>query len=661
MLVNLTAHSSEVNSPLISMDKKRRRSKGNKSNKHTQLAQTPNKVSTFDTSGLPDHISSWFKDADDRITSRYSILNKHEHFLTAAKDQAIRDIDFCFDKLVLVANRRRQLVKSEVSDMYTNQHEELLEKKENVLLSGMLLETLLKQAKEMSSSSQTDKMEGFEEMVQREIERHCSAAHAAIPDASFIEFDKTVEVTEPLERKLRTVGKVKTDCSLPTTISLEDCSAVAGLGSNITLEIFDAVGEALSPSLIRIGLLSLQLKDPKGEVVPHRLDKTNNDKLVRVFFTPTTPEKHVLSFLFSSHIFKEIEIEVRENSPTMSLGRRESLLQPNALCSLKDGRVCIADSGSGKLLLFSSAGSLLAEVICPDSSFVPFDVSAVPKANILMCTGSAYDDQDDTLSASPDGCENSPPLEMNEETTSEEASELPRDREKVLAIGGTGVCSRNHEACSSGNEDLNILESLLDDVSVKFVEKRAYITINTRNQIILGEVNSNTISVYDMEGHFLRIIPSPNLDCLGSIQCKPDGQVIVSDIGNSKLLTGTPDMGLCEQWGSLETEAKQLLLPLGLALDEVGNLLVADGGGPRVFIYGEWGEYVGRLELGAHIEDIASSSDGAESEESSSHSRSSLQTVLSVIPWALTVTSGSIWVIDNNSHKVLRYNYNTPA
>lgn len=638
-----------------------RRKKGKKKNKsfssrpHDQATHEQEKrceiPQGLDTSGLSEQIAPKFKEADILIQAQYARIAKQQNLLLAAKDKAFTEIDGCFDKLQQIMNRRKQLLKSEVKDTYEHCLEDILQKKENVIFSGMMLETLLKQAKDISQAPNSESMAGFEDMVLREIEKHCSSALNEAPSKNFIEFDKTSEALENTERRLRAMGRIRTDHILPSIVNVEDCKAIIGLQSQVVLDILDIKGNSVPASFIESNLVSFQLKDSTGEFIHHRIF-TSEDNKVTIQFHPLSGRNHRLEVLFLSCALKELEILIDENIPVQVLGAEAGLAQPSALCTISEERLCVADGGDSKLLLFSSSGVLQAETFFPDGNFIPFDVTYAPTSDMIICTGSYTDDQEDTLSASPDGIEASFPLDSQEDSVQNSEREV---QNRAGASAGIECISRinnnkddSTEACALNDECLKLFETTILNVKVLCIEKRGYVTMNQHNMIILSDPNSNCVSVYTIDGQFLRVVYAPELDCPGAVVCKSrsDDRIIVTDIGKSVIWTGSMEKGLKERWGSVETELKQLCLPITVAVDEEGNLLVADGAGPRVFIYGEWGEFVSLVELSPPAP--------------SAKCNEQKQKALVVSPWALTILNSTIWLIDNNSHQILRYRYSLP-
>ena len=599
-----------------------------------------------DARHLPSHLKGNFIEADKLIQAKYGSMQKQQDLLRQAKDQALHDVDSCFDRIVHVANRRRQLLKSEISDVFGNHLESLLEDSECVLLARMCLGTLLKQAKEMSAATQAEKPGGWKGMVEREIQRHCDVALQAFPGKNLIEFDKTFSIVAPMERKLQTVGRIKVDHTLPALVRVRKSDAIVGISSTVHLEIVDLKGEPMSSDLIRVGLVSFELRDSVDDFVQYEID-TNLEECVILRFKPTMLAPHSLSVLFCATVLKEVTVPVSANRPELVIGGNGGLMQPNSICLLDDGSLCVVDSGAATLCLFdTSTGSLKGQTMLLDGNHIPFDVAVMKTTGVLYCTGSTFDDQDDTLSASPDDGEGLLPIDSTTEESKGPAGKAPAESKPGTTKGIPAPPAARLPDLSmtrKNSDDLKIYDTTFQGFTIKCVEKPAYIAINAKNQIILSDPNANAIFVFDSEGCFLQSVPTLNLDCPAFLTSKPEGQIILSDVGSGSLLVGSVGTGLRERWGTLETDAGSQLLPVGLAVDTDGNLIVGDGSGPRLFIYGEWGECLGKMVLAP-----------AEINEDQGQAAGQVE----VSPWGLAAAPNRrVWVIDSNSRRVCKYRY----
>ena len=238
------------------------------------------------TEGASIDIDNLFDEAVGLASEKHSSLSTEMKLLEECKNNVITDIDQTFDKLISVINRRRHLLKNQVSDLFSEKQNALEETMDGVSLSLLCLDKL-----RQHTSKHVNGITAMQTTVVSEIKDLCESVNESSVSSNEIGFDKNIGLDQ-FTSLVRQIGKVKCTGTLPSEISLHPSHPdIFSVGSKCTVGI--TVYDFNKKELIHpFDDLSIDLIDCSGEKVPYDLVGSS------LTFTPTVAGEFEWSVTF---------------------------------------------------------------------------------------------------------------------------------------------------------------------------------------------------------------------------------------------------------------------------------------------------------------------------------------------------------------------------
>lgn len=102
--------------------------------------------------------------------------------------------------------------------------------------------------------------------------------------------------------------------------------------------------------------------------------------------------------------------------------------------------------------------------------------------------------------------------------------------------------------------------------------------------VLLAEYSNNRLSLFTVQGEFVRCIGVGVLNCPVDVEFTSSGDILVSDYGNRRICVFSPEGDLLRAFGSVGSEAGQFTGPAALAMHG-DELYVLDEGSARVQVF----------------------------------------------------------------------------
>ena len=117
-----------------------------------------------------------------------------------------------------------------------------------------------------------------------------------------------------------------------------------------------------------------------------------------------------------------------------------------------------------------------------------------------------------------------------------------------------------------------------------------YGVVDLGSLIAVSDQNNHRVCLLDSSGKFVRVLTNQTLNHPRGLALDRVGNIVVADHANDRVLVLTPEDSCVRVLGSAGAERGQLHRPFDVAVDAVGNILVADWGNSRVVVFGPDGE-----------------------------------------------------------------------
>ncbi|XP_051174249.1 E3 ubiquitin-protein ligase TRIM71-like [Leptopilina boulardi] len=131
------------------------------------------------------------------------------------------------------------------------------------------------------------------------------------------------------------------------------------------------------------------------------------------------------------------------------------------------------------------------------------------------------------------------------------------------------------------------------------------VAVNVECQIVVSDTRNHRIQLFSSEGVFLRKFGNDNtsslwktLDSPRGVAFTPEGDVVVTDFNNHRVVTIEADFSNAKILGGEGGGNKQFCRPQGIVVDDQGNMVVADSRNHRIQVFGKDG--VLRRKYGSH-------------------------------------------------------------
>ena len=459
--------------------------------------------------------------------------------LTIAKEIALKDLDHAFEKSIkMLEFRKLQLAKS-VFDTYNKKQEALLKKTEDVSTGLKNLNNLISHCDKLVKTGPLGEILSFKRDLNTTADDMKMKLNDLDVGKNFMTFDPKPGFST-FEESIKCLGNVKSEAYLPVRMTFKLHHLVAGLKSNVTIEVFNYKGEKQKGYPITVLVL-----DPTGTSIPNTVRPTNGKDYLLTFM-PQMSGEHKLSGAFLGHPIKGAEktCNVSSNNPVQKFGEQGNgsgkFLTPRAVVVDTDGSMYVADTGNRLIQKIDAKGNFITQfqIKKEKENMSAGDLALNRKKGVIVCT--------ETL------------------------------------IGGDIKPTK-------GNVLVYNRDGTLQDVFAKFAQ---CIATNSRGDIIvLGHLHS--LSMYDEHGTFLRRIgrfEHPAFICIGE-----NDAIIVSDTNNDCVRIFDKDGKFQRQFGRSGSGKGELKRPFGVAADKE-HILVVDSGNRRIQVFTKDGQFVSMME-----------------------------------------------------------------
>jgi sugar lactone lactonase YvrE len=116
------------------------------------------------------------------------------------------------------------------------------------------------------------------------------------------------------------------------------------------------------------------------------------------------------------------------------------------------------------------------------------------------------------------------------------------------------------------------------------------VAVASDGTIYVADSGNSRIAVFAADGGYIAGWPTPEHSTPAALALLPDGHIAVADAANDRVIIFNQSGVVVDEWAGLASSEAALELPLGIAADTEGRVLVADFGNARVQIYtdGDW-------------------------------------------------------------------------
>ena len=468
--------------------------------------------------------------------------------LTLAKEVTLKDLDHAFEKSIkMLEFRKLQLAKS-VFDTYNKKQEALLKKTEDFSTGLKNLNNLISHCDKLVKTGPLGEIVSFKRDLNTTADDMKMKLNDLDVGKNFMTFDPKPGFST-FEESIKCLGNVKSEAYLPVRMTFRLHHLVAGLKSNVTIEVFNYKGEKQKGYPITV-----LVSDPTGTSIPNTVLPTNGKDYLLTFM-PQMSGEHKLSGAFLGHPIKGAEktCNVSSNNPIQKFGEQGNgsgkFLTPRAVVVDTDGSMYVADTGNRLIQKIDAKGNFITQ------------------------------------------------FQINKEKENRSTCDLALNRKK-----GVIVCTETLIGGGINPTMGNIVmvynrEGTLQDVFTNKVMKCALcIATNSRGDIIVSDYLVHSLFMYDEHGTFLRRIGHagtfnhPAFICIGE-----NDAIIVSDTNNDCVQIFDKDGNFQHQFGRSGSGKGELKQPFGVAADKE-HILVVDSGNRRIQVFTKAGQFVSMME-----------------------------------------------------------------
>ena len=463
--------------------------------------------------------------------------------LFAAKDRALADIDASFDQYIEALNTRRQHLKDNVREIYSNKRQKLSSQKEELNREETSLSALIEQCEDAIQTGNIGDILAYKAKMTHKNSQVRS--HSSMQDVgqNYIKFNVEENKMQYMNI-IQEIGSLQVKGALPSNVKFNNCQRViAGLFTNMSISLRSYNNEDVGNYPITV-----DIQDLYDDTIPCLVKHMGGGRY-EVSFRPQVSGLHRFKVKFLDHVIDggELSLNVQSNNPVAKISKQGSgpgeTEYPRAVSVDAKSNMYIVDTGNNRILKFDKSNTLIDAI------------SLSPEGDSISSCGIAMDPSSDTF--------------ICPEVNIQEADLAHAHAVLVYSTEGK-LCNRL--------------------VFQNTLRKALSVAVNSIGHIIIADFELDSIFIFDRRGHLIRKFGEsgrapgqfnhPTFVCVGE-----HDNIIVSDGENHRIQVFDRSGKFQHEFGRRGTGKGEFNMPFGVVADHHGHILVVDGGNKRIQIF----------------------------------------------------------------------------